>query len=57
MAAVGVVVTRLGTMGLVSCMGDGAMQWQIRLHTASGVMVGEWQRPSSVQGEGMAVML
>src|SRR6266702_2048021 len=34
-------VTRLGTMGLVSCMGDGAVQWQIRLRATSDVVVGE----------------
>src|SRR6266702_1080787 len=44
---VGVVaVTRLGTTGLVSCMGDGAMQWQICLHAVSDVVVGEQGWPS-----------
>jgi len=52
-----VAVTRLGTTGLVSCMGDRAMQWQIHLCAVSGVMVGKWGWPLCMQGEGMAVML
>ncbi len=38
--------TRLGTMGSVSCVGDRAMQWQIRLCAASDVVVGEQGWPS-----------
>src|SRR6266702_1593875 len=34
-------VTRLGTMGSVSCMGDRAVQWQIHLHAVSDVVVGK----------------
>src|SRR6266702_1030408 len=56
-AAAGVAATRLGITGSVSCMGDGAVRWQIRLCAASGVMVGERGWPSCVRGEGTAVML
>ena len=49
--------TRLGTMGSVSCVGDGAMQWQIRLHATSDVVVGEQGWPSCTQWEETAVML
>src|SRR6266702_7635753 len=38
---VGVSATRLGTMGLVRCVGNGAVWWQICLHAVSGVVVGE----------------
>ncbi|SRR6266702_1292690 len=48
---------RLGTTGSVSCVGDGDVWWQIRLHAASDVVVGEWGWPSCVRGEEMAVML
>src|SRR6266581_3049566 len=48
---------RLGTMGLVSCVGDGAMWWQIRLHAASDVVVSERGWPSCTRGKEMAVML
>src|SRR6266702_2856876 len=41
-------VTRLGITGLVSCVGDRAMQWQIRLHATSDVVVGEQGWPSCV---------
>ncbi len=54
---VGVSATRLGTTGLVSCMGDGAMRWQIRLCAVSGVVVGEWGWPSCARGKGTTVML
>ncbi len=40
------VVTRLGMMGSVSCVGDGAVQWQIRLRAASDVVVGKQGWPS-----------
>ncbi len=50
-------VTRLGMMGLVSCIGDGAMQWQIHLHAMSGVVVDEWGWPLCTQVEGTTVML
>src|SRR6266702_8230912 len=53
---VGALVTRLGTTGSVSCMGDGAVQWQIRLRAMSGVVVGEWGWPSCVWGKGTTVM-
>jgi len=48
---------RLGTTGSVSCVGDRAVWWQIRLHAASDVVVSEWGWPSCTQGEEMAVML
>src|SRR6266702_597233 len=50
-------VTRLGMMGLVSCVGDGAVQWQIRLCAASDVVVGEQRWPSCARREETAVML
>src|SRR6266702_3180159 len=34
------VATRLGTTGLVSCVSDRAVRWQIRLLAVSDVMVG-----------------
>ncbi len=34
-------MTRLGLMGLVSCMGDRVVPWQVGLCVAKGVMVGE----------------
>ncbi len=40
------VVTRLGTTGSVSCVGDGAMQWQIHLCAVSDVVVGKQGWPS-----------
>src|SRR6266571_7010123 len=48
---------RLGTMGLVSCVGDRAVWWQIRLHAVSDVVVSERGWPSCAQGEETAVML
>src|SRR6266702_6056744 len=55
---VGVVANpRLGMMGSVSCVGDGAMWWQIRLHATSDVVVSERGWPSCAQGEETAVML
>src|SRR6266702_7767762 len=51
------VATRLGTMGSVSCVGDGAVQWQICLHAASDVVVGEQGWPSCAQWEETVVML
>src|SRR6266702_2586927 len=51
-AAAGAAATRLGTTGSVSCVGDGAVQWQIRLRAASGVVVGERGWPSCARGEG-----
>src|SRR6266702_1375042 len=48
---------RLGTTGSVSCVGDRAVWWQIRLHAASDVVVSEWGWPSCTQGEEMAVMV
>ncbi len=41
----------------VSCVGDGAMQWQIHLHAASDVVVGKQGWPSCTRQEEMAVML
>src|SRR6266702_3107753 len=49
--------TRLGTTGSVSCVGDGAVQWQIRLRAASDVVVGEQGWPSCARREETAVML
>src|SRR6266571_1324786 len=49
--------TRLGTTGSVSCVGDGAVQWQIRLRAASDVVVGEQRWPSCARREETAVML
>src|SRR6266702_6085369 len=40
------VATRLGTTGSVSCVGDRAMRWQIRLLAVSDVMVGKQGWPS-----------
>src|SRR6266702_348731 len=55
---VGVVAaTRLGTTGLVSCVHDGAMQWQIPLRATSDVVVGEQGWPSCARWEEMVVML
>src|SRR6266581_7303140 len=51
------VATRLGITGAVSCMGDGAVQWQIRLCAASDVVVGEQRWPSCARREETAVML
>src|SRR6266702_4377782 len=50
-------VTRLGTTGSVSCVGDGAVQWQIRLRAASDVVVGEQGWPSCARREETGVML
>ncbi|SRR6266702_4203888 len=52
-----VAATRLGTTGLVSCVGDGAMQWQICLRAVSDVVVGEQGWPSCMRREETAVML
>ncbi len=49
--------TRLGTMGSVSCVGDGAVRWQIRLRAVSDMVVGEQGWPSCARQEETAVML
>src|SRR6266702_1108027 len=53
----GASATRLGTTGSVSCVGDGAVRWQIRLRAVSGVVVGERGWPSCARGKGTTVML
>ncbi len=53
----GASATRLGTTGSVSCMGDGAVRWQICLRAVSGVVVGERGWPLCARGKGTTVML
>ena len=43
--------------GSVSCVGDGAMQWQIHLRAMSDVVVDEQGWPLCARREEMAVML
>ncbi len=50
------MVTRLGTTGLVSCVGDGVVPWQVGLCAVKGVVVGKWGWPSCAQWEGMVVV-